>query len=75
MRLFFLSLAFIGLGGCETISHRAPERHFLSAKCKLVAQSREQDAAANGYEPDIVAAVFEGTYADCVKWYATHPDQ
>jgi phospholipid-binding lipoprotein MlaA len=42
------------------------------AYCASVAQTRADDAAANGYKPDMQQVVHDGVYKDCVSWQTTH---
>jgi hypothetical protein len=67
-----MMLAFTVLAGCGLIADLRPKpppaaRALASRACAAVAQSRMQDAAANGYETDMQRAVFDESYASCVK--------
>lgn len=49
-----------------------PSRAPPNAHCVAVAQQRARDATANGYDNDIVAAIYRGSYRDCAAWDAQH---
>jgi hypothetical protein len=70
-------LAFTALAGCSLASNfqpkPAPARPLASHACAAVAQQRMEDAAANGYGPDLQKAVFNGSYAACVANAAPRP--
>jgi hypothetical protein len=74
MRACFFMIAIIGLGGCATTIYREPVHHPSSGKCAAAAEQRKQDAAANGYDDSLQKIIFDGAYADCVKWERAHGD-
>lgn len=39
-------------------------------KCSRIAQERSEDAAVQGFEPDVQQEVHNRTYADCMTWEA-----
>ena len=44
----------------------------LSEHCRAVAMQRSQDAAMNGLDEDDQQHVYDGTYADCVRYEGRH---
>lgn len=45
----------------------------VDVHCRAVAHQRAADARANGYSFDMETTIYDGTYKDCVAWYANHP--
>ena len=75
MRILASLLIASTFSGCASEIAREPIAPLLSsAKCAAVAQQRMQDAAANGYDGNVLKASFDFTYTDCVKWETTHPE-
>jgi hypothetical protein len=60
------ALPATSVAGAERTSDAAS----LRAKCAAVARERSGDAAAQGFDEDVAAAVFASTYADCIHWGA-----
>jgi phospholipid-binding lipoprotein MlaA len=56
------------------VSVASPAPEDRSTYCSSVAQSRADDAAANGYESDMQQAVHDGVYKDCLNWQTAHRD-
>ncbi len=50
----------------------APVSAASEAHCKSVADQRERDAEANGYDSDLQQQVYAGTYKTCMDWEGTH---
>jgi hypothetical protein len=42
------------------------------ASCDAAARSRANDAAVQDFDDSVQQAVYQGTYADCLKWAARH---
>jgi hypothetical protein len=62
------------LAGCahEDMSDRRDISRLPSRSCANTAQERTQDAKLMGYGSELLGKIFEGTYADCVRWDAAH---
>jgi phospholipid-binding lipoprotein MlaA len=62
-----------GQGGVTLTASAAPQD--TGAYCSSVAEARAEDAAANGYAPDMQQAVHDGAYNDCVAGQTGHASQ
>jgi len=44
-----------------------------NAHCTALAREREADAKENGFDDDMRAQIYSGTYAECAAWDKQHP--
>ena len=62
------------LGGCSLISPAPQTRATagLDRGCTAVAAGRAADAAYNGFSDEDQRLIYQGTYADCLRWRQKH---
>jgi hypothetical protein len=71
MKFWLVTLLNVAMSGCATQTTVAYRGNPMD-RCSMVAEQRERDGAANGYDQSLQKAVYRDTYADCVKWNAAH---
>jgi hypothetical protein len=72
MRNLTALLLVPALFGCGLQTARSSAKPLSSTKCVAVAQQRMLDARENGYDSVDQKDTFDFSYADCVRWEASH---